>query len=243
MAPGAATKVRQVMTSNPTTIGPDATVAEAMQQMLEKKISGIPVLDQAGMLLGIVTEGDVMRRAELGTERQRPRWLSYLLSPGRLAAEYSRTHGRKVQEIMTRDVVTVTVDASLEEAVQKFEKLHVKRIPVVDGDQLVGVLSRSDLMRMFLSLPQPKGRGDATDATLTRRIQEEMDRQPWCPRNNVRISVVQGVATIDGVVIDERTREALCVLLENIDGVSHVVDHLITVEPISGLIVKTPKEA
>ena len=95
-------KVKDVMTSPVVSIEPESTVLEAVRIMLQRHISGLPVVDKAGCLVGIVTEGDFLRRAETGTQRRRPRWLEYLVGPGRLADEYTRTHGRKVHEIMTR---------------------------------------------------------------------------------------------------------------------------------------------
>src|SRR5262245_42618379 len=110
-------KVADVMTRNTVSVGPQAAVAEAVRLMLEHKISGLPVLDGEGCLVGIVTEGDFLRRAETGTEKKRPRWLEFLVGPGKLAEDYVRAHARKIGEIMTPDPVTVSEDTPLEEVV------------------------------------------------------------------------------------------------------------------------------
>src|SRR5260370_932089 len=109
-----------------------------MRRMSDTHISGLPVID-AGRLVGSLTEGDLLRRSETGTERHRPRWLEILMGPGRLAGEYVRTHGRKVEEIMTRDLVSVTPDTPLDEIVALMERRRIKRLPVLDNDVLVVV--------------------------------------------------------------------------------------------------------
>ena len=133
-------KAKDVMTSPVISVGPDDAVSQAARIMLQRHISGLPVIDQKGGLVGIVTEGDFLRRAETGTQRRRPRWLEYLIGPGRLADEYTRAHGRKVSEIMTADPLTVSEDTPLDEIVRLMEKRQIKRLPVVRDQQVVGIL-------------------------------------------------------------------------------------------------------
>ena len=139
-------RVRDVMTSPVISIAPDSTVLEAVRIMLLRRISGLPVIDKSGSLVGIVTEGDFLRRAETGTQRRRPRWLEYLLGPGRLADEYTRSHGRKVHEIMTFGALSITEDTPLDEVVRLMEKRQIKRLPVVRGNEVVGIVSRANLV-------------------------------------------------------------------------------------------------
>lgn len=233
-------KTREVMTTNVCTVAASTAVAEAMRLMLERSISGLPVLDADGSLVGIVTEGDFMRRGELGTERRRAGWLQFVLGPGRIAGDYTRSHAQRVEQVMTRSVVGVDADAPLADAVQLLEKHHFKRLPVLEGERLVGVLSRADLMRAFLATRAAQSAQELSDAAIARCIETELDKQPWCPRQNVRIEVHDGSVQIDGVVSDERMREALRVVVENTPGVRNAIDHLLTVEPVSGLIVKSP---
>ena len=136
-----------VMTRNILSVAPDSTIAEAVRTMLDNRISGLAVIDEAGRLVGILTEGDLLRRGETATERHRPRWLEILMGPGRLAEEYVRTHSRRIAEVMTRDPVSVAPDTPLKEIVGLMERHRIKRVPVLDGDAPVGILSRADLLR------------------------------------------------------------------------------------------------
>ena len=121
-------KAKDVMTRSVVSVEPSATVLHAVRLMLQKKISGLPVVDTSGRLVGIVTEGDFLRRVETGTQRRRPRWIEFLLGPGHLADEYTHTHGRKVEEVMTTEPLSVTEDTSLEEVVNTMEKHRIKRV-------------------------------------------------------------------------------------------------------------------
>src|SRR5580700_11227978 len=106
-------KAGDIMSPRVVSIAPDANVLEAVELMLARHISGLPVIDKSGALVGVVTEGDFLRRAETGTERKRPRWVEFMLGPRRLAEEYVHTHGRTIEEVMTREPITVTEETPL----------------------------------------------------------------------------------------------------------------------------------
>ena len=232
--------VRDVMSQNPVTIGWHAGATDAMRAMLERKVSGLPVVDDDNRLVGMLTEGDFLRRAESGTQRERPRWLELLLSPGKLAAEYTHSHAGRVSDLMSSNVISVDAEATLHEAVALLQRHRIKRLPVLAQGRLVGILSRADLMRACLSATPASIGAPTNDTALATRIVERMHHESWCPRENVRVQVNRGVAELLGVVTDERTRDGLRVLVENTPGVLNVVDHLTTVEPMSGAIVRTP---
>jgi CBS domain-containing protein len=227
------------MTRTVTIVRAETAVIDALQLMLECRISGLPVVNEDREVIGILTEGDFMRRAELGTERQRSHWLALLVSPGRLADEYVATHGRKVGEVMTSPALTVQEDTPLSEVVALMEHRYIRRVPVTRNGKLVGLVSRADLLRAFVAKARDAEPAVAqmSDAQLEHRIAEEIERQPWGPATNVHVNVVRGVADIQGVLIDERERAALRVLVENMPGVTGVQDHLTTVEPISGVVM------
>ena len=203
--------------------------------MLQRHISGLPVIEKGGELVGIVTEGDFLRRAETGTQRRRPRWLEYLVGPGRLADEYTRSHGRKVYEIMTFGALTVTEDTPLDEVVRLMEKRRIKRLPVVRGTAVVGIVSRANLVHALAGLAREVKPAAASDQTIHDRIVAELAGQSWAPTALINVIVRDGVVELWGAITDERERAAVIVAAENAPGVKGVNDHLAWVEPMSGM--------
>jgi CBS domain-containing protein len=230
-------KASEVMTRNLVTVGRETPVVQAIRAMLDNHVSGLPVLDDDGKLAGILTEGDLLRRGETGTERHRPRWLEVLMGPGRMAGEYVRTHGRRVGGIMTQNVFSVPPDTSLDEIVQLMERRRIKRVPVVDGDALVGIVSRADLLRMLASVLESQPGGTHSDDEILEKIHAELAKAAWVPRDGLSITVQDGVVDLNGVILDEKEREALRVVAENVAGVKAVEDHLVWIEPVSGIVV------
>jgi CBS domain-containing protein len=231
-----------VMTRNVISVPPDATVAEAVELMLERGISGLLVVDAAGTLAGIVTEGDLLRRDELGTERRRSWWLRLIASPGRQAADFTRTHGRRVADVMTRDVVSVDIGAALEEIVALMEEHRIKRVPVLEGDRVVGVVSRADLLRALSVAAREHGAVAADDGSIRARILEAMERAPWAPRTTLNVTVVNGVVDLWGTIGNDHERRAIGVIAENTPGVKKVIDHLVFVEAYTGTVIEAPPE-
>ena len=232
-----------VMTVDPVFISPDESIVEAIRVMLQRKFSGLPVVDSTGSLVGIVTEGDLLRRTETGTQRKRPRWIEFLIGSGRLANEYVHATGRKVRDVMTYEVHTVTEDAPLDEIVQLMERHQIKRLPVVRDGKLVGIVTRVNLLRALASVvgeTKPVAGGD--DASIRARIYAELQKQPWAPVNTLDIVVRDGIVHLWGVVLDKRQREATYVVAENTSGVKGIEDHLVWVEPMSGMAISAPGE-
>ena len=234
-------KASDVMTRDLVTVGPGTPVAQAIRLMLDNQVSGLPVLDGAGKMVGILTEGDLLRRSETGTERHRPRWLELLMGPGRMASEYVRTHGRKVEEIMTSDLVSVTGDTPLDEVVGLMERRRIKRLPVLEDDVLVGIVSRADLLRSLLRALDTEHSETRRDDEILDQILAELAKSAWVPRDGLSISVKDGVVALNGVILDEKEREALRVVAENAPGVRAVEDHLVWVEPVSGTVIEPPR--
>jgi CBS domain-containing protein len=230
-------KAADIMTFGAATIRPEAPIAEAAQRMLQYRISGLPVVDAAGQLVGMVTEGDLLRRSETGTEPQRPRWLEFLLGPGRLADEYVRTHGRQVMDVMTREVVTVSQEAPASEVVDLMERRQIKRVPVMRDGKVVGIIARANLLRGLARLAEEAHDHIASDSVIRDRIMAELGRQSW-GHAPVDITVRDGVVELRGAILDERLRDALRVACQNVPGVKRVEDRLAFVEPISGLVVE-----
>ena len=237
-------KAAEIMTHSVVTVPPSASIEEAIRLMAAHRISGIPVVTEDGVVVGIVTEGDLLRRTETGTDATRAGWLVRMLFPGRLAGEYVHTHGRRVGEVMTHGVVSVGPEASLAEIVALMDSRHIRRILVIDGGELKGVVSRADLVRTLAQLiptvSSEQGRIAVADAELRRRILARISAQSWAPRACVDAKVANGVVELCGVITDQREREALRVLAENTPGVSNVRDSLLWIDPRVGIVLDVP---
>lgn len=234
-------KARDVMTRDVLTIDPDATVLQAVRIMLQHKVSGLPVVESAGDLVGIVSEGDFLRRAETGTERRRPRWLEFLVGPGKLAEDYVHTHARKISDVMTLEPVTVLEETTLDDVIRLMERHRIKRLPVMREGKVVGLVSRANLMRALASVLPAMPAAEASDAEIRRRFMAELEKQKWAPVAALEVIVLRGTVDIWGTLIDDRTRQAIIVAAENIPGVKGVNDHMVWVDPVSGMVVAPPK--
>jgi CBS domain-containing protein len=235
-------KAADVMTRDVVSIGPEASILEAVRLMLQHRISGLPVVDAAGDLEGIVTEGDFLRRAETGTQRKRSRLVEFLLGPGRLATEYVHTSGRRVGEVMTPEVQTVSEDAPLEDVVHLMERHRVKRVPVVRDGKVVGIVTRANLMRALVGFALAADQVTPGDAAIRERLLAELKKQSWAPVGLIDVVVKDGVVKLSGALTDERERQAIRIAAENIAGVKKVEDRLIWIEPNTGMIIEAPKE-
>jgi CBS domain-containing protein len=234
-------RAKDLMTKRVITVAPDDAILRAIRLMLQNKISGLPVVDGTG-LVGIVTEGDFLRRSEIETVDRPPRWIEFLMGPGPLATEYVHSNGRKVSEVMTTDVRYVAEDASLEDIVNLMEKYHVKRLPVMRDKKVVGIVSRSNIVRAVAM----KGRQAATtaahtdDAEIRNQLIALLESQRWAPTGTMNVEVRDGTVTFAGTIFDDRERDALRVAAENISGVRDVIDEMIWIDPGSGYVVDLP---
>lgn len=235
-------KVKDIMTPKVLSIEPTASVLQAVRLMLQNRISGLPVVDAAGILVGVVTEGDFLRRTETATERHRPRWLDFLVGPGRLADEYVHTHARKIADVMTPDPYTVTEDTTLEDVVQLMEKHRIKRLPVVRGKLLVGIVSRANLLHALASLAPNAPAPLATDGVIRELLLKGLEHQKWALTGLLNVVVRDGVVELWGRIIDQRERQAIIVAAQNIPGVKDVQDHMVWIEPGSGVIIDAKGE-
>jgi len=228
----------EIMTRTIVTVTRGTPIREAIRLMLNHKISGLPVVDATGKVEGILTEGDLLRRSEIATEKRHWSWLDYLLGPGRAAAEYVRTHGRSCEQLMSRDVISVAPETSLAEIVELMERRRIKRLPVIENGVLVGIVSRPDLLAAVArALDSPQSPADGDDA-IRERVLAELAKVDWASRSGLKITVVDGIVAFDGVILDEHERGALRVAAENVPGVKGIIDRLVWVEPVSGTVLE-----
>lgn len=227
-----------IMTRRVVTATADAPLQGVIRTMLDQRISGVPVLDGSGRMVGILTEGDLLRRVELGTGPHRAKWLEFLRGPTRIAQDYVETHSRVVGDIMTRDVVSVDEAAPLSEVVSVMQGKRVRRVPVLAGATLVGMVSRADLLRALSHAFEASTDATApSDAVIRAQVLAEFDRQSWAPGGGISVAVTGGTVDIDGMIYCEEDRIAMRVAAQNIPGVKHVRDHLVWVEPNSGMTI------
>jgi CBS domain-containing protein len=234
--------VCDVMTHVPITVSADSSLEEAADLMVCNRISGLPVVDAAGALIGMITEGDLIRRAELGTGGCQPGWLSSFFSPGRTAQDYVRTHGLRVREIMTNEVISVSPGMPLTDVVELMESQQVKRLPVLEDGKLVGIVSRADLLRALAQLLPQRTLEAISDAELRKRVLAEIEKQGWEPRVHLDVTVRNGIVELRGAVSDDRERVGLRVIAANTPGVRAVHDRLAWVEAIPDRVIEAPKQ-
>lgn len=214
-------KARDVMVSPVITVNPGALVKDVAKLLLEKRISAVPVVDEGGKILGIVSEGDFLRRVETGTERQRSWWLRLLVGDETLAAEYSKSHARKVADVMSRYVVTAAPDTHLSEIASLMEKNSIKRIPIISNGRIVGIVSRANVIQALASSPIELKITPA-DENIRDRLMAHLDKQPWAHTHKLNVTVNNGIVDIWGITYSESERDAIRIAAENTTGVQAV---------------------
>lgn len=234
-------RAHQIMTRSIITVTPDASLLEAANLMLRYHISGLPVVDASGSLVGIVSEGDFIRRSEIGTEKRRGRWLTFLLGAGQAATDYVREHGRKISEVMTADVITITEDTPLSDIVSLMGHNGVKRLPVMQDGKLVGIVTRANLLQAVAGLARDVPDPTADDDHIRRRVLAAIEKNDWSPMG-LNIIVRNGIVHVTGIITEERSRLASIVAAENVAGVRKVHDHLCWVDTLSGMYVESPED-
>lgn len=235
-------KAQDIMSKRVITVKRDSDLQQAIAIMLEHGISGMPVTNENGALVGMLTEGDLLRRSELGTERRRPRWLEFLIGPGKLAAEYTHAHGRSVADAMSDSLHYATPDMPLQQVVDMMERQRIKRVPVLDQGRLVGIITRANLLRALALAAPALPASSPSDQQIRQQLQTELAASAWAPCSMLDVVVQQGEVHLYGTILDGREREALCVAARNTPGVTAVHDHLVWCEPTSGMVVETPSE-
>ena len=218
-------RARDVMTSPVITVKATTTVKEVARLFLERRISATPVLDDQGKLVGIVSEGDLVHRSEISTERRRPWWLVLMAGDEGLAAEYIRAHAKRVGDIMSRNVITAAPDTPLHEIAEMLEKYGIKRLPIVRDGQLVGIVSRANLVQA-IATSGSKLDVPLSDATIREKLLAHLNNQSWAHTTLLNATVNGGVVDLWGFVESDTERKAIRVAAEATPGVRAVNDHM-----------------
>jgi CBS domain-containing protein len=217
-----------VMTHDVVTVHTDTTVQEIAEILLAKGISGVPVVDAAGALVGIVSEGDLIHRVENDTERRRSWWLQLFADRERLARDFIKSHARKAGDVMTRGVVTVKPDTTLAEISALLDKHRIKRVPVVDDCKIVGIVSRGNLLKALVRMGDAEPRAAAvSDKSLHDNVLAQLQANAWAGASQVTVEVDDGIVQLWGVVNSEAEKNAIRVLAEATAGVQGVTNNLV----------------
>jgi CBS domain-containing protein len=225
-------KAAEIMVTNVITVTPDHSVQEVAEILLERRISGVPVLNAAGELVGIVSEGDLMRRADAGTGHRRSWWLRLLMGREGLAQEFVREHARKVADIMTHHVITASPETPVSDLAELLERNAIKRVPIVDGRKVVGIVSRANLLqalaalRKQITLERPVG-----DAALRDLVLAQLKSEPWMRTSLVNVTAHDGTVDLWGIVDTPSEKNAMRVAAQITPGVRKVNDAII-VRPV-----------
>ena len=234
-------RAHHVMTKDVITVTPHTKIEDAANIMLRTHVSGLPVVDDAGELVGVVSESDFLRRSEIGTARKRSKWLQFFMGPGWAASDFVHERGRKVEDVMTQDPVTVNEETQLEDLVRLMEKNDIKRLPVMRGKALVGIVTRSNLLQAVASMAKEIPDPTADDDHIRERITRAVNSTDWRPIG-FEVSVRNGVVHLHGIITTDQARQATIVACENTAGVKEVHDHLCFVDSYSGFYVESPED-
>lgn len=234
-------RAHQIMTKDVIAVTPHTTIEDAAKIMLRTHISGLPVLSDAGTLVGVVSESDFLRRSEIGSGRKRPSWLQFILGAGKVASEFVRERGRKVEDVMTRDPITVDEETPLEDLVRLMEKNDIKRLPVMSGRTLKGIVTRSNLLQAVASMAHEIPDPTADDDHIRDRIIRTVNQTDWRPIG-FEVTVRDGVVHLHGIITNDQARRATIVAAENTAGVKKVHDHLCFVDTWSGFYVESAED-
>jgi CBS domain-containing protein len=234
-------RAHHVMTKDVVAATPHTTIEEAAKIMLQLHISGLPVIDDAGNLVGVVSESDFLRRDEIGTGRKHAALLKFFMGSGREAAEFVHEHGRKVEDVMTRQVVSVQEETPLADLVDLMEKHDIKRVPVMRGKAPVGIVTRTNLLQAMASLAHEIPDPTADDEHIRERITRAVNAADWRPIG-FEVNVRRGVVHLHGFITTDEARRATIVAAENTNGVKEVHDHLCFVDTYSGYYVESPED-
>jgi CBS domain-containing protein len=220
-------RAMDMMTSKVITINQNATVPEAAKLLAEHGISAVPVVDKDNQVIGMVSEGDLLHRAETGTERRSSWWLNMMSSTNKLADEYIKSHSRKVEDVMTRDVLSVTEETPVADIAVLLETNRIKRVPVLRDGKLVGIVSRANLVRaLAMTIQEAADGAEADDRSIRDKLLAELRAQKWAEVSPANVTVKDGVVHLWSSYLSEQEKRALVVAAENVPGVRRVEDHM-----------------
>jgi CBS domain-containing protein len=227
-------KAQDIMTRDVVTVAPDRSIHEIATLMVENHVSGIPVVGDGGKLLGMISQSDLLHRAEIGTERKRKWWFRIFADSDALARDFVKAHGHTANDVMTRYIVSVREDADLRDVADILDKHKIKRVPVVNEGRLVGIITRGDMVRALTLSQSAKSDKKVDNAALHRALQDRIQKQPWINKTYINLTVSDGVVEMWGFVDSVEQHRALRLLVDETDGVTKVEDKIKVGVPYRG---------
>ena len=225
-------KARDIMITNVVTVGPELSVREVAEILVRRRVSALPVVDSAGNLIGIVSEGDLLRRAELDTGYRRSWWLELFnrKSDESLANEFARSHASRVKDVMAKNVITARASTSLRGIAAILERYRIKRVPIVAKGKVIGIVSRANLIQALASLRKDTEPTTATDSLIRKNVMRRFKAERWSKHAPLNVIVQDGTVKLWGVVGSEAERQAARVAAELARGVRAVENNIVVLQ-------------
>lgn len=227
-------KISDVMVVSPLTVEPGTALADAARIMLDQHLSALPVVQRDGMLCGIITDGDMLRRPELGTASVVGRWRQFL-APEASARDFVKTRGKRVEEVMSTEIISVGPDTSVDEIVDMMERRRIKQVPVVKAGRLVGLVTRRSLLAALVEKLIAVDDTMVTDQAAETMIRSAIEDGKWAPAGTIAVRVAEGVAELSGTIFSDAERRAIVVVAENTKGIREVRDRMVVIDPNAAL--------
>lgn len=220
-------KAMDVMVRDVVTVKVDDEVIHAVKLLAEHDVSALPVVDEAGSVVGVLSEADLMRREEIGTGKHRPWWLEAVMPSSVLAHDFAKEHGRKVAEVMTDDVIAAGEETPVSEIANLLERHRIKRVPILRDGKLVGIVSRSNLIQALATAPVGESADQRSDRSIRLELLGRLGEQRWTDFGSRNVTVRDGVVHLWGLVGSPDEQKALVALAEQVPGVRSVADEMI----------------
>jgi CBS domain-containing protein len=220
-------RARDVMVHDVITIHPDDSIADAAKLITENDVSALPVVDNDGRLVGVISEADLMNREEIGTEIHHPWWIEAVTPAATLAAEFAKSHGKKVGEVMSEHVITATEETPLGEIAAILERHRIKRVPILRQGNLVGIVSRSNLVQALASHREVAAADVDKSHSIRLELLSRLGKQTWTDFGSRNVIVTDGKVHLWGLVGSDSERKALIALAEDVPGITEVIDEMI----------------
>ena len=222
-------KVQDIMTRDVITVGPETPVHDAARLMVDHRVSGLPVVDENGHVVGVVSEGDLIVRRK--PREEMPWWRTFFADPGALARQYQKAAGTTVAEVMTRPVISAPSSLPIESAALILDRHRIRRVPIVDDGRLVGIVSRGDLVKA-IAMAEPAPASERSDDQLVKEMHERLAQEPWVPKHAIVVHADAGKLVLWGMVGTAAEKSALETMARAVTGVTAVESHLTVGPPI-----------